>query len=85
MGQAGMGHAEGALGRVEAGDSMTHDAHYTPQASTPNFGVGLAELPQGRHSCLEKALVLKFTLTSDVQALYTQAGGCVMEVPSVNE
>lgn len=35
--------------------------------------------------CLEKALVMKFTLTPGVQALHTQAGGSVMYVLSVNE
>lgn len=41
--------------------------------------------PTGIRGCLEKALVMKFTLTPGVQALHTQAGGPVMYVLSVNE
>lgn len=80
-----MGHAEGALGLVGSGDSMSSNPRSTSQALTPCSGVRLAEVPQGRCNCPEKALVLKFTLPSDVQVLHTQAAGSVMKVLSVNE
>lgn len=64
---------------------FNYNTFYTSQVLTPYFGVLLAEIPQGSYGCLGKALVLKFTLTADVQTLHTQAHGALMEALSVNE
>ena len=78
---AGIGHAEGAWGFNDSQGTV----HL---ADIDSLFWGL--LGRGSHkgracSCPEKALVLKFTVTSDVQALHTRAGGSATYVPSVNE
>lgn len=80
-----MRHTKVAVHPVESGALMTDTAHHTSCILTPCFGALLAQIPQRRYRCLETALVLKFTLTSDVRALHTQAGVSVTQVLSVNE